>query len=55
VAHDALDLAIRPAHTRFDGDTVFTLATGTVEATFDDVATLVAPAVTEAVRRSVRR
>ena len=55
VAHDALDLAIRPAHTRFDGDTVFTLATGTVEATFDDVAALVAPAVIEAVRRSVRR
>jgi L-aminopeptidase/D-esterase-like protein len=54
-AHDALDLAIRPAHTRFDGDTVFTLATGTVEATFDDVAALVAPAVTEAVRRSIRR
>jgi L-aminopeptidase/D-esterase-like protein len=55
VAHDALDLAIRPAHTLFDGDTVFTLAAGAVEATFDDVAVLVEPATTEAIRRSVRR
>jgi L-aminopeptidase/D-esterase-like protein len=55
VAHDALDHAIRPAHTLFDGDTVFTLATGGVDATFERVAELVAPAVTEAVRRAVRR
>jgi L-aminopeptidase/D-esterase-like protein len=55
VAHDALDVAIRPAHTIFDGDTVFALATRRVEASFDDLATLVEPAVTEAVRRAVRR
>jgi L-aminopeptidase/D-esterase-like protein len=54
VAHDALDLVIRPAHTLFDGDTVFTLATGAVDATFEQIAELVAPAVTEAVRRAVR-
>jgi L-aminopeptidase/D-esterase-like protein len=54
VAHDALDLAIRPAHTLFDGDTVFTLATGAVEATFDEVVRLVAPATLEAIRRSLR-
>lgn len=55
VANDALDLAVRPAHTLYDGDTVFTLATGAGEASFDEVAVLVASAVTEAVRRSVRR
>ena len=55
VANDALDLAIRPAHTRFDGDTVFTLATGTVATTFGFVAGLVEPVVCEAVRRAVRQ
>jgi L-aminopeptidase/D-esterase-like protein len=55
VAHDALDLAIRPAHTRFDGDTVFALATGGVETWFHGVASLVEPAVTGSVRRSIRR
>lgn len=54
VAHDALDVAIRPAHTMFDGDIVFVLATRRVEASFDDVAMLVEPAVTTAVRRAVR-
>lgn len=54
VAHDALDLAIRPAHTLFDGDTLFTLATGTVEADSTEVARLVEPALTEAIRRTVR-
>lgn len=51
VAHDALDVVIRPSHTIFDGDTVFTLATRSVEATFEQVARMVEPAVTEAVRR----
>jgi L-aminopeptidase/D-esterase-like protein len=55
VGHDALDVAIRPAHTIFDGDTVFTLATRRVGATFDEVASLVEPAVTTAVRRAFRR
>jgi L-aminopeptidase/D-esterase-like protein len=31
VAHDGLAHAIRPAHSMFDGDTVFALATGAVE------------------------
>jgi L-aminopeptidase/D-esterase-like protein len=55
VANDALDKAIRPAHTIFDGDTVFTLATRRVEAVFDDVATLIERAVTTAIRRAVRQ
>jgi L-aminopeptidase/D-esterase-like protein len=32
VAHDGLALAIRPTHTLHDGDTVFALATGVVDA-----------------------
>jgi L-aminopeptidase/D-esterase-like protein len=32
VAHDGLALAIRPTHTLHDGDTVFTMATGYVDA-----------------------
>jgi L-aminopeptidase/D-esterase-like protein len=55
LANDALDVAIRPAHTLYDGDTVFTLATCRVEATFDRVAALVEPALTTAIRRSVER
>jgi L-aminopeptidase/D-esterase-like protein len=30
VAHDGVARAVRPAHTRFDGDTIFCLATGAV-------------------------
>jgi L-aminopeptidase/D-esterase-like protein len=32
VAHDGVARAVRPAHTRVDGDTIFCLATGTVTA-----------------------
>jgi L-aminopeptidase/D-esterase-like protein len=55
VANDAVDEAIRPAHTLFDGDAVFTLATKQVDASYVDVAALVEDAVTTAVRRAVRR
>jgi L-aminopeptidase/D-esterase-like protein len=54
-ANDAVDGAVRPAHTLFDGDAVFTLATKQVNATYVDVAALVEDAVTTAVRRAVRR
>jgi L-aminopeptidase/D-esterase-like protein len=36
MAHDGLARAIRPAHTMFDGDTVFCLATGRVPLTESD-------------------
>ena len=51
--NDAFDVAIRPAHTIYDGDTVFALATQEVDASFEEVAALVEPAVTTAVRRAV--
>jgi L-aminopeptidase/D-esterase-like protein len=53
-AHDGLSAAIRPAHTRFDGDTVFTLATGPVETEQRTVESLAIRAVAEAIRRGVR-
>jgi L-aminopeptidase/D-esterase-like protein len=54
-ANDAVDGAVRPAHTLFDGDAVFTLATKQVNAAYVDVAALVEDAVTAAIRRGVRR
>jgi L-aminopeptidase/D-esterase-like protein len=55
IGNDAFDAAIRPAHTIYDGDTVFALATQQVGAAFDQVAKLVEPAVTTAIRRAVTR
>ena len=52
VAHDGLALAIRPCHTLHDGDTVFTLATGAVDAP-DEVPRLYALAPTVVARAIV--
>jgi L-aminopeptidase/D-esterase-like protein len=38
VAHDGIARAVRPAHTRYDGDTLFCLATGAVPAAAADPA-----------------
>ena len=57
IAHDGLALAVRPAHTMRDGDTIFAVATGT-EAGMADMLRLGAAAVTcvsEAIVRGVRR
>src|SRR4051794_39750071 len=37
VAHDGIARAVRPAHTMYDGDTIFCLATGAVAAPYDAV------------------
>jgi L-aminopeptidase/D-esterase-like protein len=52
-AHDGLSAAIRPAHTKYDGDAVFTLATGAVQAEQRTVESLAVRAVAEAIRRGV--
>jgi L-aminopeptidase/D-esterase-like protein len=52
-AHDGISGAIRPAHTMWDGDAVFTLATGEVEADQRSLEELVTSAVMEAIRRGV--
>jgi L-aminopeptidase/D-esterase-like protein len=57
LAHSGIARAVRPAHTTFDGDALFALATGTVDAGpagVDLVAALAADAVAEAARRAVR-
>jgi L-aminopeptidase/D-esterase-like protein len=54
-ANDAVDAAVRPAHTLFDGDAVFTLATKQVSASYVEIAALVGDAVTTAVRRAIQR
>jgi L-aminopeptidase/D-esterase-like protein len=55
VGNDAFDVTIRPAHTIYDGDTVFALATQQVAGDFEQVASLVESTVTTAIRRSVTR
>lgn len=51
LAHSGVARALRPAHTDADGDALFCLATGEVEASVDLVAHLAAEAVADAVRR----
>jgi L-aminopeptidase/D-esterase-like protein len=60
VAHDGIARAVRPAHTRYDGDTIFCLATGTVTPSqaagtgpVPTLADLVEVAAAEAVARAI--
>jgi L-aminopeptidase/D-esterase-like protein len=60
VAHDGIARAVRPAHTRYDGDTIFCLATGAVTppapsgtAPVPVLADLVEAAAAEAVARAI--
>jgi L-aminopeptidase/D-esterase-like protein len=53
-SHDGIAAAIRPAHTQWDGDTVFTLATGEVDAEQGRVEDLAVESVAEAIRGAVR-
>jgi L-aminopeptidase/D-esterase-like protein len=65
VAHDGIARAVRPAHTRYDGDTIFCLATGAVAASgtagtasapalVDLVETAAAETVARAIAQAVR-
>ena len=53
VAHDGMAMAVRPAHTMSDGDTIFALATGTVGA--DAGMTRIGAAATLCVARAIVR
>ena len=53
--HDGLARAVRPAHTMWDGDTVFTLATGRTEAPQRELERMAEEALALAIRRAVRR
>lgn len=52
-SHEGIAAAVRPSHTRWDGDTVFTLATGQVFADQGRVEELAVSSVAEAIRRGV--
>ena len=52
-AHDGMARAVRPAHTSYDGDTIFCLASGNVEADIDLVAEMGAEATAMSIRRAV--
>lgn len=53
-SHEGLSRAIRPSHTIYDGDTVFALATGEIEAPQALLEELAVQVVAEAIRRGVR-
>ena len=54
MAQDGLARAIRPAHTLFDGDTLFALATGRVRASVTLVGAYAAEAVAQAIVRAAQ-
>lgn len=53
MAHDGLARAVVPAHTMFDGDTIFALATGAVQADVNLVGALAAEVSARAIRAGV--
>jgi L-aminopeptidase/D-esterase-like protein len=53
MAHDGIAQAVRPAHMPFDGDTIFSLATGTHEANIALVGAFAAEVTAEAIRQAV--
>ncbi len=53
MAHDGLARAVRPAHTMFDGDTLFSLATGQKRANVNVIGAYAAEVTAEAIVRSI--
>lgn len=54
MAHNGYGRAIRPAHTMFDGDTIFTMATNKVEADMNVVGLLAARVMEQAIINGVK-
>lgn len=54
MAHDGLARAVRPSHTMYDGDIIFTLSTGEVAADVNLVGAYAAEVVSQAIRAGVR-
>ena len=53
MAHDGYGRSIRPVHTSIDGDTIYALSVGEVQADRDLVGTLAAEAICKAICRAV--
>jgi L-aminopeptidase/D-esterase-like protein len=54
MAHDGLARTIRPAHTMFDGDTIFALSTGQRKSNVSTVGAFAAEVMAEAIVRAVK-
>lgn len=54
MAHNGYARTMRPAHSMVDGDTIFTMATGSVEADMNSVGLLAARVMEQAVLRAVK-
>jgi L-aminopeptidase/D-esterase-like protein len=54
-AHEGISVAVHPAHTLWDGDVAFALATGEVEGRAGWLDRMASEAVAEAIRRGVRK
>lgn len=54
MSHNGFARAIRPAHTIFDGDTIFTMSTGKVEADINAVAILAVRAMERAIVSAIK-
>ncbi len=54
MAHDGLARAVRPAHTMFDGDTIFALSTGQIPANVNAIGAYATEVVEQAIRNAVR-
>ena len=55
MAHDGIARAVNPAHTMYDGDTIFALATGQIAADTSLVGAYAAEMVAKAIRRAALR
>jgi L-aminopeptidase/D-esterase-like protein len=53
--HEGLDRTLRPAHTMWDGDTVFSLATGETDAPQQELEEMAVETMAQAIRTAVRR
>lgn len=54
MAHDGLARAVNPAHTMFDGDTIFALASGEQPSNPTAIGVFAAEAMTQAIRNAIR-
>lgn len=54
MAHDGIARAINPAHTMFDGDTIFAVATGEIPSNATSIGAVAAEAMSAAIRNAVR-
>lgn len=54
ISHNGIARSVRPSHTTFDGDTLFALAAGEVEATFEAISIMAVEAVRLAVIDGVK-